>query len=152
MKLASTAFRDNEELPWRYAAPGQNELPPLIFEDVPTAARSLVIVLESRDSPVGTLTHWLAWNIPPAVERIDAVVQPSEMVKGMDAFGKIGYTGPAPPEGIQRYRFLLRALDCRLDLPAGSNREQLEHAVDGHELARSELNVRVRRPESKADS
>ncbi len=147
MELSSRAFDEGGEIPWRFAAPGLNEIPPLEIAEVPENAASLALILENLDSPVGALTHWLVWNIPPDTRYIDSVSQPMGWVRGRDAFGKLGYTGPAPPEGRQRFRFILIALDCELSLPAGANRERLDTAIQGHELERAVLEGYSQRPD-----
>ena len=140
MRLSSPAFSDGEAIPRRYTAPSLNELPPLRIDGVPEGAQSLAIVMEDRDSPLGShVTHWLAWNLPPDTEYIDAVTSPSDCCVGTDTFGKIGYTGPMALEGRHHFRFRLLALDTWLDLPAGASRDLLDQAVDGHVLAAAEL-------------
>ena len=134
MRLFSPAFADGGLIPWRYTAPNANELPPLHIEDVPDPARSLVLILEDVDSPLGTVTHWLAWDIPPETRSLDAVNLPADCRVGTDSFGKVGYLGPIPPEGRHHYRFSVLALDARLALEHGATRPALERAMVGHVL------------------
>ena len=147
MQLSSPGFDADGLISWRHSAPGANELPPLDIRDVPDDTRSLALVFENVDSPLGPVTHWLAWNIPPETSRIDAVSLPPESRLGMDAFGKIGYFGPAPPEGRPRFRFVLYALDCVLELETGATRQLLDAAMDGHVLATAELSGYAQRPD-----
>lgn len=134
MRLSSSAFADGGRIPWRYTAPNANELPPLQIADVPDRARSLVLILEDVDSPLGTVTHWLAWNIPPDTRSLDAVNLPADCRIGTDSFGKVGYLGPIPPEGRHHYRFSVLALDTSLALEHGGTRPALERAMQGHVL------------------
>lgn len=152
MQLASPAFAEGGTIPLRYSAVAGNELPPLEISGVPGAARSLVILLEDLDSPLGTVTHWLAWNLPPDTRRLDAARLPGQCCVGMDTFGKVGYLGPVPPEGRHRYRFSLLALDTELDLPAGSTRSAVEQAMTGHIVDRAELTGVVARSDSDPGS
>jgi len=147
MILRSPGFAEGGIIPWRYSSPAQNELPPLEIAGVPEDARSLALVFENLDSPLGVVTHWLAWNIPPKTRYLDAVNLPPERCLGTDTFGKVGYVGPAPPEGLPRFRFVLYALDEMLELPAGATRRQLEEAIADHILARTELTGYAQRPE-----
>jgi phosphatidylethanolamine-binding protein (PEBP) family uncharacterized protein len=50
------------------------------------------------------------------------------------------YSGPRPPEGDppHPYHFQLFALDTRLELPEGFNRNALLRAMQGHVLARGD--------------
>ncbi|WP_440995734.1 YbhB/YbcL family Raf kinase inhibitor-like protein [Arhodomonas sp. SL1] len=139
MRLSSPAFTDGGLIPWRYTAPNANELPPLHIEGVPAPAHSLALILEDVDSPLGTVTHWLAWNIPPETRSLNAVNLPEDCRIGTDSFGKVGYLGPIPPEGQHHYRFTVLALDAELELEDGATRPQLERAMKGHVLDRAEV-------------
>lgn len=149
MIITSAAFSRGGKIPWHYCAPGGNELPPIEFASVPAEAESLALIFESPDSPPGPTTHWLAWNIPADTQQIDAVHLPEGIVLGMDTFGKIGYTGPAPAEGRPRFCFCAFALDRMLDLQRGATRQALEAAMQGHILASAELSGFAERPESE---
>ncbi|WP_295720059.1 YbhB/YbcL family Raf kinase inhibitor-like protein [uncultured Halovibrio sp.] len=140
MRLSSPAFSEGDPIPWQYTAPKANELPPFQIQDVPEQACSLVLMIEDVDSPLGTLTHWMAWNIPPDTQSLDAVNLPAECCIGRDSFGKIGYLGPIPPEGRHHYRFSVLALDTKLKLEAGATRPALERAMKAHVLDQAALN------------
>jgi Raf kinase inhibitor-like YbhB/YbcL family protein len=139
MRVSSPAFPDGGLIPRRYTAPNANELPPLHIAEVPEPARSLVLMLEDVDSPLGTVTHWLAWNIPPDTHSLDAVNLPKECRIGTDSFGKVGYLGPLPAEGRHHYRFSVLALDSTLELEEGATRPAVERAMAGHVLDRAEV-------------
>jgi len=47
--------------------------------------------------------------------------------------------GPCPPTDTHHYHFNIYALDRRIDLPAGSTKEQLLKAIEGHIIASGEL-------------
>lgn len=141
MRLTSPAFSDGGTIPRGYAEDGLNVLPPLDIEEVPAEARSLAVVIEDPDSPLGAeVTHWLAWNLPPDTRHLDARHLPADFRVGTDTFGKVGYTGPNPPEGKHHYRFRVLALDCELALSEGASRAAFERAVAGHVLDEAELN------------
>jgi phosphatidylethanolamine-binding protein (PEBP) family uncharacterized protein len=44
-----------------------------------------------------------------------------------------------PPTGTHGYHFKIYALDKKLSLPAGSTKDQLLAAIDGHIIASGEL-------------
>ncbi len=152
MRLTSPAFEEGGPMPWSASAPNENRLPALEIQDVPEGARSLALILEDLDSPLGEVTHWLVWNLPPATERVDALNLPGAGRVGMDSFGKVGYLGPIPPEGLHRYRFRLLALDAELDLESGARRGQFEQASSGHVLDEAELTGEIERPVSGRES
>lgn len=139
MRLTSSVFADGEGIPRQYSGEGCNELPPLCFEDVPSEASSLAVIMEDLDSPLGRLTHWLVWNLPPAMFCLDATHLPEEARQGTDSFGRVGYRGPNPPEGRHHYRFRLLALDMQLDLKTGDNRSALDGATKDHVIAEADL-------------
>jgi Raf kinase inhibitor-like YbhB/YbcL family protein len=52
----------------------------------------------------------------------------------------LNYKGPCPPPGKpHRYFFKLYALDTELTLKEGSDKKQLEKAMEGHILEKAEL-------------
>jgi hypothetical protein len=137
--LTSSAFANGEAIPSRYTCEGENLSPPLRWSGTPDGTRSLALVVDDPDAPVGTFTHWLAWGIDPEAGGL-AEGQPAP-AEGRNDFRVIGYGGPCPPpgHGPHRYFFKLYALDSDLALPAGASRAELERALEGHVLARAEL-------------
>ncbi len=136
VKLSSPAFADKQGIPPDYTCDGADRIPPLEISDVPPTAKSLALVMDDPDAPMGTWDHWVVWNIPPETKRIDA--EP-EGVAGKNSWGKTGYGGPCPPSGTHRYYFKVYALDTMLDIPAGSNKASLLSAMRGHVLAEASL-------------
>ncbi|MEM4254360.1 MAG: YbhB/YbcL family Raf kinase inhibitor-like protein [Candidatus Woesearchaeota archaeon] len=136
MKLSSPAFADKQGIPSDYTCDGADKIPPLEISDVPANTKSLALVMDDPDAPMGTWDHWVVWNIPPTTKRIDA--EP-EGVSGKNSWGKTGYGGPCPPSGTHRYFFKIYALDTMLDLPAGSNKAALLSAMKGHVIAEASL-------------
>src|SRR5579875_1053784 len=64
LRVTSEAFATDGAMPARFTEDGAKTSPPLRFEGVPTAARSLVLIVEDADSPTPSpLCHALAWNI-----------------------------------------------------------------------------------------
>jgi Raf kinase inhibitor-like YbhB/YbcL family protein len=106
---------------------------------VPPNAKSLVLIVDDPDAPMGTFTHWLLWNIDPKIKEIKENSVPADAIIGTNDFGKTAYGGPCPPSGVHRYYFKVYALNTVLDLPAGANRSQLEKAIEGYILDYGEL-------------
>jgi Raf kinase inhibitor-like YbhB/YbcL family protein len=137
LEISSAAFEGGGAIPSRHSCDGENVSPPLSFAGAPAGTRSLALVVDDPDAPVGTFTHWLAWGIDPDTDGIgEGQAAPRE---GRNGFGTTGYAGPCPPRGRHRYFFRLFALDTELDLEPGADREQLESALDGHVLESTEL-------------
>lgn len=137
MKLISPAFAPNTAIPAAYTCYGDNLAPPLLFQDVPAAAKSLVLQVHDPDAPSGDFLHWLVWNIPPFTQAVDSTL-PTGAVQGMNDFGKPDYGGPCPPSGMHRYIFELFALDTLLDEQLAT-RQAVLAAMRGHVLASVEL-------------
>ncbi len=137
LELRSSVFEDGGTIPSRYTCDGENLSPPLSFAGVPDGTRSLALVVDDPDAPVGTFTHWLAWGIDPGADGLGEG-QPAPR-EGPNGFGTVGYAGPCPPRGRHRYFFRLHALDTELELEPGADRDVLERALDGHVLETAEL-------------
>lgn len=137
MKLSSSAFKNNGDIPVRYTCDGPDVSPPLEINGAPVECRSLVLIVDDPDAPRGTWNHWIVFNIPPQIASIAEDSVPG--TQGVNDFRKTDYGGPCPPSGTHRYFFKLFALDSHLDLPAGVTRGKLEQAMEGHILDSCEL-------------
>lgn len=144
MKISSSAFADGGEIPAKFGCSGSSVSPPLSFAGVPANAKSLALIVEDPDAPGGLFTHWVVWNMTPAVSSIPEGASPSG-VQGNSGYGKAGYGPPCPPNGEHRYVFRLFALDATLSLPAGSGREQLIESMKGHVIAEARVVGRYRK-------
>lgn len=140
MKITSSAFQHHQKIPRKYTCDGQNINPPLVFVDVPQAARSLVLIVDDPDAPRGTWVHWLVYNIPPAVREVKEQSVPRDGIEGMTSSGKPGYAGPCPPSGTHRYFFKLYALDVMLgfDRPQRVDTKMVEERMKDHILEQAE--------------
>jgi hypothetical protein len=144
MKITSSAFQEGGNIPSKFSCDGANTSPPLQIADVPSEAKSLVLIVDDPDAPSGLFTHWVAWNISPQTSTIAEGSTPKG-VQGTSDFGKPGYGGPCPPSGTHRYYFKIFALDRELDLRSGAKRGQLDAAMKGHVIAQGELMGRYSR-------
>jgi Raf kinase inhibitor-like YbhB/YbcL family protein len=139
MKITSSAFQEDGNIPSKFTCDGADTSPPLHIEGVSEGAKSLVLIVDDPDAPVGLFTHWIAWNIDPKSSEVAEGNPPAKAVQGKNDFGKSGYGGPCPPGGTHRYFFRIYALDRELDLAAGSKRKQLENAMRGHVVGEGQL-------------
>lgn len=144
IKITSSAFQQGESIPAKFTCDGANHSPSLQFHEIPSAARSLVLIVDDPDAPGGLFTHWTVWNIDPKTAAL-AEGGASGGVQGANDFGKAGYGGPCPPSGTHRYFFRIFALDRQLDLPAGAKRNQLDSEMRSHVIAQGELMGRYSR-------
>jgi hypothetical protein len=139
MKISSPDFADNGAMPLKFTRDGENLRPTIRLSDVPPGAKSLVVIMDDPDAPMGTFLHWTAWNIPPDTSEIPGDSLPDGSVEGPNGRAEIGYTGPCPPAGTHRYIFHLFALDKALDLAPDTSRDDLEIKMAGRILSKSEL-------------
>jgi Raf kinase inhibitor-like YbhB/YbcL family protein len=144
MKITSSAFQEGGNIPSKFSCDGADTSPPLQISDIPSGAKSLVLIIDDPDAPSGLFTHWAVWNISPQTNTIDEGSTPKG-VQGTNDFGKSGYGGPCPPAGTHRYYFKILALDRELDLPFGAKRGQLDAAMKSHVVAQGELMGRYSR-------
>jgi Raf kinase inhibitor-like YbhB/YbcL family protein len=139
LELTSGVFGEGNPIPRRHTCEGENVSPPLSWAGVPDATRSLALIVDDPDAPVGTFTHWLAWGIDPDAGGLgEGEAAPRD---GRNGFGTVGYSGPCPPPGHGRHRYFFRlhALDAELELERGTDRDELERAIAVHVLESAEL-------------
>ena len=135
--VRSPLFESNKLIPAKYSCDGDDVNPPLTVENVPEDAKSLVLIIDDPDAPMGVWNHWLVWNIPAGTREIEENSVPG--VQGTNTGGRRRYGGPCPPSGTHRYFFKVYALDIQLDLDSGAKKKELENAMRGHVLAEGEL-------------
>ncbi|HME89489.1 MAG TPA: YbhB/YbcL family Raf kinase inhibitor-like protein [Chthoniobacterales bacterium] len=139
MKITSPAFQEGGTIPEKFSRNGQNANPSLRIEGAPAEAKSLALIVDDPDAPVGLFTHWLVWNIDPKTTEIAEKSVPKGAVQGTNDFPDQRYDGPQPPSGTHRYYFKIFALDRTLSLKAGAKRRELDAAMKGHVIAQGEL-------------
>jgi hypothetical protein len=144
MHVTSTAFEHNQSIPRTFTCDGENISPALTWGGVPEAAKSIVLIADDPDAPVGTFVHWVCYDIPVSVDGLpENVPARPELAQGgtqgTNDFNKTGYGGPCPPGGTHRYFFKVYALDTTLGLPAGKTKDEILSAMNGHVLDQAEL-------------
>jgi hypothetical protein len=139
LKITSPAFVTNGYIPARFTCDGNDVNPPLEIAHVPAEAKSLALIVDDPDAPVGMWVHWVVWNIDPATREIAEDNVPLTAIQGKNDWKRNSYGGPCPPSGVHRYFFKLYALDTRLNLVTGTTKTDLEKAMHGHILADAEL-------------
>ena len=139
LKLTSSAFQHNGAIPDKYTCKGEDVNPPLAIENIPNGTKSLVLIVDDPDAPMGTWVHWVVWNIAPSTSDIAENSVPAGAVLGSNDFGRLDYGGPCPPSGTHRYFFKLYALDMMLELEEGATKGEVEQTMEGHVLAQTSL-------------
>lgn len=148
--LESSAFKEGGDIPKQYGCKGADISPPLEWSGVPADAKSLALIVDDPDAPMGTWVHWVIFNIPANSTGLPEDVKPTNSLpdgatQGKNDFRNIGYGGPCPPGGTHRYFFKLYALDTLLQLKAGISKPDLLNAMKGHIVAEGQLMGRYSR-------
>jgi Raf kinase inhibitor-like YbhB/YbcL family protein len=148
--MTSSSFTEGGIIPKKYTCDAEDISPDLKWSGVPKEAKSLALICDDPDAPVGTWVHWVLFNIPADVSSLSAGVAPDAVLKngalqGKNDFRKLGYGGPCPPGGTHRYFFKIYALDTLLSLESGSTKSQLLVAMKGHILAEGQLMGKYKR-------
>jgi len=145
MQLTSTAFAEGAAIPAKHTCDAEDISPPLKWTGVPADTKSLVLIVDDPDAPVGTWVHWVLYDLPATASELAEGVAKSQYLpngakQGLNDFKRLGYGGPCPPPGKpHRYFFKLYALDTALDLKPGLTKKDLEAAMEKHILAQAQL-------------
>jgi hypothetical protein len=137
-------------IPSKYTCDGDDVSPPLQWDAVPEGTKSVALISDDPDAPMGTWVHWVLFNWPADSREITENVPPGKTLpngakQGITDFRRIGYGGPCPPSDTHRYFFKVYALDKMLDLDAGADKPALLKAMEGHILGQGQLMGRYKR-------
>ncbi|MGM0589211.1 MAG: YbhB/YbcL family Raf kinase inhibitor-like protein [Bacteroidota bacterium] len=154
MILESRAFNKNEQIPQTYTCDDKNISPPLLWRDVPAGTQSFALICDDPDAPNRTWVHWVIYNIPGDKRSLQENIPAKRLhddgtAQGYNDFKKIGYGGPCPPSGTHHYDFKLFALDTKLSLKPGADKDHLLRAMGGHVLDKAKLTATYSAPVSK---
>jgi Raf kinase inhibitor-like YbhB/YbcL family protein len=138
MEITSTAFQNHAKISSKYSCDGEGVNPPLSFSEIPANAKSLVLIVDDPDAPMGTFTHWVLFNMDPQVREITENSVPKSALEGRNSIGKADFVGVCPPSGTHRYFFKLYALDAVLNT-LNPDEAELEKTMQGHMLQEAEL-------------
>jgi Raf kinase inhibitor-like YbhB/YbcL family protein len=144
MQIFSPAFKPGEKIPSKYSCEGMDASIPLVWKDIPEETKSLALIMDDPDAPVGVWVHWVVFNIPPTCtgfqENMARETRSADgTLQGQNSCGQVGYSGPCPPGGTHRYFFKLYALDCTLDVNAGARKDELLKSMAGHILQEAQM-------------
>jgi len=140
LALQSSAFEANAQIPTRFTCQGANETPPLTVAGVPAGAKSLALIVDDPDAPdpakpKRTWVHWVVYDLPASPGELRAGAGRA----GTGDAGNTAWKGPCPPIGRHRYFFKLYALDVQLGDRGELGKAELEKAMQGHVLEKTEL-------------
>ncbi len=146
LQLTSNAFKNGGKIPVVYTCDGKDISPELKISNIPSNTKSLVLIMDDPDAPMGTWVHWVIYNIPSNTTILKENIEKKPIlengiVQGKNSWGKIGYGGPCPPKitGSHRYFFKLFAIDTKLKLKPGATKKEVLKAINGHVIAKTTL-------------
>jgi Raf kinase inhibitor-like YbhB/YbcL family protein len=146
MKLESSAFDHNGDIPSKYTCDGDDVSPPLAWSGVPAGTKSFALIVDDPDAPdpaapQRTWVHWVVYNIAAGATSIPEAAQASSATArdGLNDWKRTGYGGPCPPIGRHRYFFKLHALDTVLPDLGAASKAKLEQAMRSHIVETAEL-------------
>ncbi len=144
IKITSSAFAEGGLIPSKYTCDGSNISPPLQWDMVPEGTKSVALICDDPDAPIGTFVHWVLFGLPAEAGELEENIPPDKTLpngakQGTNGFGRIGYGGPCPPSGTHRYFFKIYALKTELNLAAGATKSDLLNAMEGHILGQGQL-------------
>ena len=145
MKVTSPAFQAGQAIPPKYTCEGADISPPLQWNGIPHGAKSLALICDDPDAPVGTWVHWVLYDLPVTATDLPEKLPASETLsfggkQGINDFKRVGYGGPCPPPGkAHHYYFKLYALGADLPLSPRATKQELLRAMEGHILAEAQI-------------
>jgi len=144
LTITSPAFAEEGMIPKKFTCDDADVSPALEIKGVPEGTKSLALIADDPDAPVGNWVHWVLFNLPPDTKKLDEAMPKDAALKngarqGVTDFGRPGYGGPCPPGGTHRYFFKVYALDAMLTVAGKATKKDLETAMKGHILAEGRL-------------
>ncbi len=140
IKITSPDFNNNEGLDQKFTCDGENMRPALVFSDVPSEAKSLVVVVDDPDAPDGVYTHWIIANIPPDISVLSGDSLPESASEGLNSNHKVGWIAPCPPYQVHNYHFIVYALNTlSIKFTKYDNKQELYNLIDGHVIESAEM-------------
>ena len=142
--VQSSAFVEGQGIPSDFTCDGPDKSPPIAWSGAPSGTRSFAIIVNDPDAPYGNFTHWVLYDLSPALNQLPSGIQETAIIpdggfQGRSDFGRAGYGGPCPPNKMHRYFFRVFALDKILHLKPGATRSTVLAAMKGHILAEGQL-------------
>ena len=150
IRISSEAFEDGGMIPSMYTCDGDDISPPLSWDSVPEKTKSIALICDDPDAPMGTFVHWVLFNLPADIKGLEENISKEMMLEngaqqGISDFGKIGYGGPCPPGGTHRYFFKIYTIDTIITAGANFRKKDLENAMKGHILGTGQIIGRYKR-------
>ena len=118
------SWEDGEQLDPQFTCEGSKLSPGFEIAGLPegTVTWGLSIVDQTAENAV----HWVAANIDPAINRVDAGVVPAGAVQSLNRVNKVGYAAPCPKAGEPHtYILTVYAVSQQLEVTDGMDSETM---------------------------
>ena len=87
------------------------------------------------DQTAANAVHWVAANIDPAINSVDAGVVPAGAVQSLNRVGKVGYAAPCPKAGEPHtYVLTVYAVSQQLEVSDGMDAETMLTSLEAGSL------------------
>ena len=154
LTVTSALMRDGATLPNDMVFNGMglhggNKSPDLQWSGAPEGTKSFAITLYDPDAPTTVgFTHWIVFNIPPDVTKIEAGAGSKNgagikgAMSGLADYGFSEFGGAAPPPGDppHHYHLTVYALDTMLEgLDDKTTYAKFNFMIRGHVLAKGTI-------------
>ena len=103
LKVTSSAFESGQGIPERFTCEGVDSSPPLQWAGVPADAKSLALICDDPDAPVGTWVHWVLYDLPASTVEMNEKVPTSETLPSGAKQG-VNVSNGAATAGHARHR------------------------------------------------
>jgi Raf kinase inhibitor-like YbhB/YbcL family protein len=141
-----------------FGCEGKNISPALEWKGAPKDTKSFAVTVYDPDAPTGSgWWHWVMFNIPADVTKLDAdagnpasAKAPKGAVQSRTDFGAPGFGGACPPEGSKkkphRYIFTVYALKVdKLELDANASGALVGYMINANKIAKASFTARYGR-------
>src|ERR1700761_1188540 len=130
--LETDAIQDNGFFDPRYTCDIDNSSPELRWSNPPSGTVGYALIAEDLDHPK-QMAHWVIFNIPVVVQHLPAGIPPQESLpngirQGLNGWGKLGYSGPCPPQHSHPHSYVFR-LYALSKLPEISHRPTRDELI-----------------------
>lgn len=159
--LESASFGPNATLDAKYvfdgsSCRGSNDSPELHWSGAPEDTKSFAVTLFDPDARNGAgFWHWMVFDLSAKTTSLPVgagsgvgSTAPPGSVSGTNDFGRIGYSGPCPPEGDKPHRYVFTVYALRtghLGVPAGADGAAVRKALEADTLLSATLQAQYGR-------
>jgi len=131
-----------------FGCEGGNQSPQLEWSGAPKGTKSFAVTVYDPDAPTGSgWWHWVVYDIPASVTRLDGGVGttgklPDDVKQGRNDFGALGFGCACPPPGSKPHRYIVtvHALKVeKLDVPADASPALIGYMLNANRLGTAKI-------------